>query len=131
MDESGQLTLNNRQRKAIKALCEQATVVAAAEASKVSTSALYEWLQMPHFRQALTAAQGDVTAEALRKLSALQAEAVDVLAALLRGDAPPGNVPPNVVRLAASDILTHRRALAELVDIETRLTALEVGNGKN
>ena len=120
------VTLSPRQRKAIAAMLTEKDTRAAAKAAKVSERQLYRWLSLPAFVAELKSAESAAIEQAVRRLSALSALAVDTLgAAMSDGESSYG------VKIRAADIVLSRLVtLKELHDLETRIAALEAkGNG--
>lgn len=124
MAENG--SFSRKQRAGIRALVEHRTVVSAAAASGIGERTIYTWLaDVPGFRAAVDAGRAEQDAElnarALRRLTELQDKAIDTYEHLLDG----ADVSASVKRATSSDILTHRRTLTELEDIERRLSVIE------
>src|SRR5215211_3754356 len=116
--------LTHKQRRAIPALLNSATIEGAAESAGVSRESLHRWLRTdPAFRDELRAAESEALAEATRRLVGLAARALDTIDAVM-GD----ETAPATVRLRAADtVLARLLQLRELVDLEERVTALERG----
>ena len=119
--------LSAKQHRTISALLSTKSVIEAAAATGQGERTIYRWLSEPAFRQALSAAEGDLIDVATRRLLQLQGGALDTLEALLSDetDASAG------VRLrAAQVVLDHLLKLREMRDIEQRLQALEASTAE-
>lgn len=128
MAENGS-KLSAKQHRAITALLTSKSVTEAATATGQGERTIYRWLSEPAFRQALSAAEGDLIDVATRRLLQLQGSALDTLEALLLGgdtDVSAG------VRLRAAQVtLDHLLKLREMRDIEQRLAALEAATAEH
>ena len=125
MAENGS-KLSAKQHRALSALLTSKSVAEAAAATGLGERTIYRWLTDPAFRQALSAAEGDLIDAATRRLLTLQGTALDTLEAVLGDeDASAG------VRIrAAQMVLDHLLKLRELRDIEQRLQALEAAQAE-
>lgn len=113
--------LSARQRAAIEALLTHGEVTAAATACGVSRQTIHSWMREPAFQAALTTAEAEVLRGVTRRLVALGDAAVSTIADVM---ADPDTSPS--VRLKAADsALSHLLRLREMIDIETRVAALE------
>lgn len=114
-------TLTPTQRRAIVCLLTERDVKAAAQAAGVGYRTLMRWLELPAFRAALLAAEGEAIDQVTRRLVQLAEPAVSVLTWAM---ADKGNSP--AVRLrAAQAVLDGLLKLRELRNTEERLAALE------
>lgn len=114
--------ITTRQRRAIAALLSTQTVERAAEQAKVGPRTLYRWMaEDAPFRAALTVAEGDAIGAATRRLVALQDGAVTTIAMVMADR----TIAPATRLRAATAVLDYLLKLRELVDFETRLSALE------
>ncbi len=95
------------------------SVPQAAEAASLARSTAYELLQVPEVQDRLRQARAEALATASRNAAALAAEAVGVLAELMRSSGSDG-----VRRLAADSLLTHASRLAADQEVEARLADL-------
>lgn len=120
MAENGS-KLSAKQHRALSALLTSKSVAEAAAATGLGERTIYRWLTDPVFRQALSAAEGDLIDAATRRLLTLQGSALDTFEAVL-GDA---TVSAGVRLRAAQAVLDYLLKLRELRDIEQRLQALE------
>lgn len=111
--------LTTRQQAAISALLTAPTITAAAETIGAGEKTIRRWLAEPAFRSALADAEGALIDGAVRRLLALQADALDAL-----GDVLATGTPAQRLR-AASIVLDSMMRLRELRTIEYRLAALE------
>ena len=126
MAENGS-KLSAKQHRAITALLTSKSVTEAAVATGQGERTIYRWLSEPDFRQALSAAEGDLIDVATRRLLQLQGSALDTLEALL-GDGADASAG---VRLRAAQVtLDHLLKLREMRDIEQRLAALEAATAE-
>ena len=126
MAENGS-KLSAKQHRAITALLTSKSVTEAATATGQGERTIYRWLSEPAFRQALSAAEGDLIDVATRRLLQLQGSALDTLEALL-GDGADASAG---VRLRAAQVtLDHLLKLREMRDIEQRLAALEAATAE-
>lgn len=117
-----------KQAEAIQALMTSRDVRGASVACGVAYRTLNRWLTLPDFQAALKAAEGAAIETAIRRLSQLSGVAVDVLSDVMQADEP-GNGARVKVR-AAEATLARLLNLKELVDLETRISALEVAQGQ-
>jgi phage terminase small subunit len=113
--------LTAKQRKCIEALLTKWDTTQAAAAAGVSRDTLYRWLKGPAFREELQNATRASLEALSRGLVTLGGQALDVLAATL--DDPKANQAAKV--RAADIILSKILSLRELIDLESRLSALE------
>ena len=111
--------LSANQKRALAALIEHKTVTAAAEAVGLTRKTIYQYLQDPAFRAALTNAERGLIDGAGVRLLAGQEQALDTLEALM-GDRDATNR-----RLAAVAWLNYALKWRELRNIEDRLGELE------
>ena len=126
MAENGS-RLSAKQHRAISALLTSKSVTEAAVATGQGERTIYRWLSEPDFRQALSAAEGDLIDVATRRLLQLQGGALDTLEALLSDDTDASAG----VRLRAAQItLDHLLKLREMRDVEQRLQALEAATAE-
>jgi hypothetical protein len=113
--------LTGRQRKAIAGLLSSRNVQEAAIAAHVGERTLYRWLTFTDFRAALLDAEGQAIDAAARRLIAMQEQAIDTLARVLKDDQA-----GRAVQLrAAQAVLDYLLKLRELRNIEQRLIELE------
>ena len=116
-----------KQHRAITALLTSKSVTEAAAATGQGERTIYRWLSEPDFRQALSAAEGDLIDVATRRLLQLQGGALDTLEALLAEDA---DVSAGLRLRGAQITLDHLLKLREMRDIEQRLQALEAATAE-
>ena len=112
--------LTPSKQKAVLALVEYGSVSRAAAECKLSRQTLYRWLKEPLFASALKEASSEQVSELSRRLTAITLKAVDRLERLLDSDSEQQR------RLAADSVLTHALRLRELVELEERITNLEL-----
>ncbi len=111
------------QRLAIEALLLSGDVTTAAAAGGVNRSTLYKWQAMPHFQQALQAAEQEAIASLSRRLAGLSDATA---AALVDGLASSQKI---TIRLRAAEVVIgNLLRLRELVNLEARIEALEHRN---
>lgn len=112
-------SLTPKQTTAIVALLGSRTVLEAAVQCGLSERTITRWLGEPVFRNALADAEGALIDGAVRRLLALQTDALDAIADVLLTGTP-------ALRLrAAIAALDMVLKLRELRTIEQRLAALE------
>ena len=113
--------LSAKKQLALAALLQGQTMGAAADAAGVNPKTLYLWRQDAHFRAELQAGERELVAGALRALETLARPAVVLLGkVVLDAEARPAD------RLrAASAILENVLRLKEILDLESRVAALE------
>ena len=117
--------LTPKQQRAISALLASKTMGEAAQSAGVGERTLYTWLTLPAFRAALSAAEGELIDQAVRRLLRLQDLSIDTIEAVL-GDMDASQA----VRLRASQlVLEITLKLREQRDVEQRLSALEQAAG--
>lgn len=123
MAENGALT--PAQTRCVVALMSSRSTRQAAQTAGVAERTLTRWLTEDNFVAALRAEEELLLDNATRRLLAMQSDALDTLALLLRG------AKDEVQVRAALGILAHVLKLREIRDIEARLSALEAqSNGK-
>jgi|SRR5579883_426325 len=104
----------------VLALASGATVETAALQCHVSERTVYRRLDDPAFRTRVQEAQGEMVKRSAGMLTAAASESVQTLLSLQKDSMPPA------VRLAAARaILAIGIQVRELVDVETRIAALE------
>ena len=113
---------SDRQREeAILALLTEPTIDAAARRAGVSDVTLWRWMQEPDFRDRYRQARRQVLEGAIASLQQAAGEAATTLRALLAAES-------ETVRLGACRaILEQATKGADLLDLEARIAALEVG----
>ena len=117
-----QTDLTAAQRRLIPALLTSKTVKAAALVAKVSERTAYRWLaDDANFQAALSQAEGEVIAGAVRALLGLAESAVDCLRDTLDDKELSAGVRIRAAALAIDALLRLR----ELASVEKRLTELE------
>jgi len=114
------VTLSRNQKRALAALLTEPNITRAAERIGITPKTIHRYLELPEFREELSAAQGAILSEAHHSLLAGITEALDTLRDLHKSAES-----ESVRRAAASDWISHALRLAEFVDIESRLQALE------
>lgn len=114
--------LSPRQQSAVKALLEERTLAAAADAVQVSERQIYRWLDQPAFKAELSRHTSHVMEEVTRSLTVLAKDAVQALAEVLERPDQKGAA---VKRLTAVSILEHCQKFREFTELEERLTFLE------
>jgi hypothetical protein len=109
-----------RQNKALQSLLTGETVQAAADNAGVARQTVYDWLDLPHFQEALKKAEADTLEGITRSLIALGSLAVATIEETMSaGDSA-------AVRVRAADIALNRLLqLRELVVLEKRVEELE------
>ncbi|MCB9150196.1 MAG: hypothetical protein H6641_15680 [Caldilineaceae bacterium] len=119
-DKSTEKKLSAAQRKSIETLMTTGNTAAAADAAGVNRSTVYKWQKEPHFIEAMRHAEADAVAGLSRTLAGLGELAAASLRDALASDQKIST------RLRASEIvISNLLRLRELVDLESRLTALE------
>jgi hypothetical protein len=119
MVNNGELT--EKQTRTIAALCSYRTLGAALEAVKVSRTTLARWRKQPEFIAALEAAQRESLAGLSRSLVVLS----DKATAALENTFDDAEAAPGVKVRAAEVVLVNMLRVAELVDLEQRISELE------
>ncbi len=114
-----------KQHLALGALLTEADVSKAAEAAAVSRTTIYRWLKDPVFQNALNAAESEALAALSRKLVVLGSQAACVLDDAMRD----ANTPVSVRLRAADIVLSRLLQLRELVQLDTRVTEIELRLG--
>lgn len=118
-------TLTPKQTLLIEGLLSGLSVKDAAKRANVSLRTAHRWLQRPVVQQALRERERERWNDLSRKLQHYAVEAIDVLADLMRHAAMPST------RLrAAATLLDHTLKVAQLVDLERRIEALEQKLGR-
>jgi hypothetical protein len=117
--------LTRKQEQAIGALLSEQTLAGAAEKVGVNEVTLRRWLKLPDFLAAYREARREVVEKSVAQLQQSSWAASTTLLRLLAADS-------ESVRLrAATAILEHAGRGVELLDLEERLTALEVAQGQD
>jgi hypothetical protein len=119
---SENVTLSRNQKKALTALITEPSITRAAQRVGITPKTIYRYLELPDFRDELSEAQRSILSQAHHSLLAGITEALDTLRELHKSAES-----ESVRRQAASDWISHALRLAEFVDIERRLQALESG----
>ncbi len=117
---SDNVTLSRNQNKALSALLTEPSITRAAQIVGITPKTIHRYLEIPEFREKLSEAQGAILGKAHHSLLAGITEALETLRELHKSAES-----ESVRRAAASDWISHALRLAELVDIERRLQALE------
>lgn len=113
-------TLTTKQQRLIAAMLTNGTNEAAARAVGISSKTLYRWLELPAFRDALKAAEGQAINNAARRLAGGMDAALNTLAELTTGAES-----ESVKRAAAAEWINQTLKIQELRNLEERLTAIE------
>lgn len=113
--------LTPNQLRGIEALMSQATIKAAAESIGVNKRTILNWLELPHFVEALRTAQSQAIDATVRRLAEASSEAVTTLRDAMGDD----DTPPAVRVRAADVVLSQLARLTELRDLEARVSMLE------
>lgn len=119
--------LTPKKRKAIEALLTAGDISEAAKAAGCSRDTLYRWLKEADFRTALD----EATTEALAGLSRSLVGLGDLAATTLRTTMQNQETAPGVRVRAAGEVLTNVLRMRELLDLETRIAALEAAANVN
>lgn len=119
--------LSPRQRKAIAALLESPSTLAAAERAGVGRTTLCRWLTLPAFRSALDRAKDEIFAAAMARIASASGEATNTLLALLRAESEPVRLgAARAILEAAAGHLDARAIAAKLGEIEEQMHLKEV-----
>lgn len=121
--KTGDRRLTSKQALAVHALALGATQEHAATCAGVAPDTVARWLKLPHFRQAVRERQDGLWAETSAQLLATLAEAVDVVAQVMRDN----NNPPGVRVRAALGIIDRAAIAYTGVDLAERIDALTQG----
>jgi transposase-like protein len=113
--------LTPKQEQAIVSLLSSPTLEAAAQAVGVNAVTLWRWMQEAAFRDAYQAARRDCIDTAVGLLQKASGSAVGVLIQIMADKDKPASARIS----AARSILEYSFKGAELLDLETRLAALE------
>lgn len=100
----------------VGAMVQGLGVSEAADAASMARSTAYELLQLPEVQDRLRQARGEALATASRNAAGLAAEAVGVLAELMRSSGSDA-----VRRLAADSLRTHASRLAADQEVEAKI----------
>ncbi len=111
--------LSAGQLKAIAALLATRTVEEAAKRAKVSRSTLFDWLKLERFKERLKEERETLFDEGIGALKAATRTASAKLIALLNSRNE------NVRRLTAKEIIGVSLKIAEVQDLEERVSKLE------
>jgi len=120
-------TISPRQARTLTLLAQGLPVAEVCRQSMVNRSTLYRWLEQPHFKAAVDAATAAAIDDLTRRLTALGAQAADTLASTMADPQAPASTKVQAARAVLENLLRLR----ELVNLETRIAALEkaVGDG--
>ena len=113
---AGELT--DKQRRAIAGLLTEPTIQCAAARAGIGERTLRRWLDATDFRAAVTEASRQRLSEAIGRLRAVAAEAVETLRAALQDD-----VTSN--RIRAATVLLDPAVKVEVDDLAQRVVKLE------
>jgi hypothetical protein len=116
----------HKQEETIAALLSSASIPQAATKVGIDESTVDRWLKDPEFRGRYRAARRELVEHSVSLLQRAAGAAVTTLIQLLKRDDQPG-----VQCRAAVAILEKAFAGTELLDMETRLAAIEATTGKN
>lgn len=119
MAEKVTKNLSPKQLKTIETLLTNGSVDSAATAAGVSRNSIYKWFKDETFVSELRKAEAEALTSLSRSLVGLGDKATEALRAAL------DDIKPSVRLRAAEIVLGNLLRLRELVDIESRLTALE------
>jgi hypothetical protein len=120
----GGTKLTHRWETAIAALLSEPTVELAAVKASISHSTLKNWLRRPDFQRSYRQARQAVLERTVGRLLVITVDAVETLKALLSCDHPATRA------RAALGILEQATRGVELLDMESRLAALEAAQEK-
>lgn len=115
------VTLSGKQAQAVALLVGGKDVRTTAAEVGVSERQAGRWMARDDFRTALTAAEAELIATAVRRLVQLQAPAINVIAAVLRDE----TLGPGLRLRAAQGVIDGLIALRSHSQFEERLTELE------
>jgi hypothetical protein len=116
--------LTPKQKIAIEALVLSGDKTQAAAAAGISRPTIYKWYALPHFREALNKAVGEMLSSLAGKLVSQSLNAADVLVEVMNDTEAASSV-----RVRAADILLSRMLqLHEVIDLEERVSRLETVN---
>lgn len=115
--------LTRLQGNAIAALLTAPTLAVAARQANVSPRTLRNWLKRPEFRAAFKEAGRDNLSVTMTRLQGLASESIEALQRLLICGKPATEV------RAAGLILENAFKVANLIDLQARVEALERGQG--
>lgn len=125
-DIATEKSLTPSQRKAIESLLTAGNVTAAAQTAGVNRGTIYRWMDDSFFVTALREAESEAVAGLSRSLAGLGESAAAALRDALDASQKV------TIRLRASEIvIANLLRIRELVDIESRLQALEGANREN
>jgi hypothetical protein len=113
--------LSHKCGQAITALLTESSIKAAAKKVGISEMALRTWMRIPEFSRQLAEARGQAFAHAMSRLQATAADAVDVIAKVLKKRK--GN--EQLKLKAALGLLGNVFRGVELTDLADRLAAIE------
>lgn len=116
-------SLTPRQYKAIESLLLTGEVTAAAAAARVSKETVYRWLKRSDFQRAVNNAE----VRALQSLAGRLVGLGDLAAKTLEDVMSDVKAPPSARVVAAGRVIDALLKMRELVTLEARITALEVG----
>ena len=116
--------LTPRMIKAVEVLSASGDVTSAAAVAKVSKPTVYRWLRRSDFRSAIDAAESAALQSLASRLVSLTALALKTLEDVMSDPA----APPSAKVQASGKVLDGLLKLRELITLESRVTALEVGH---
>jgi len=114
------LALTPKQEAAIFALLEAGTIESAAQSVGVSRTSLWAWMKIEPFQARLTDARAELFREGMSALKGSMSKAASVLVKLMDSKSE------NVRRLAASAILGLGLKANESIEVEERLSKVEL-----
>lgn len=119
--------LTPKQKIAIEALVLSGDKTQAATAAGISRPTLYKWYALPHFREALSEAVGEMLSSLAGKLVSQSLVAAGVLVEVMNDTEAASSV-----RVRAADVLLSRMLqVYQLTELEERISRLEAVNNGN
>ena len=112
--------LSARQIKALPVFASTSNYDEACKQVGISRNCFYEWLKQPAFKAELNRMRDEMVSDAVAQLKMNSTKAAMTLSDLMDRTESPA-----VQRAAANDVLNHVMKFKEILEIETRLAALE------
>jgi len=116
------MALTRKQNHAIQALAVTPTITEAAEKAGCAARSIYGWLKEPEFKNALLERERELRNDAARVAAIYAIDALELLHDIFTNE----RHDVSVRRLAARDLLNYLHQTETELDLDIRITRLEV-----
>jgi len=121
------MPLTRKQKAAVDALATTTTKTEAAEKAGCARRSIHGWLKETEFKQALLERERELRDAAARTAAIYANEALELLHDIFTNE----RYDPGMRRLAARDLLNYLHQTETQVDLDIRVTQLEVNYANN